>query len=107
MDYRSMFDSKYVGAWDLIKGDVTVTIARVEGAEITGEGGKKDKKPVIHFSDASKPMIANKTNCKVIAAMYGTDCDAWAGKRLTLYKTTTEVGGETKDCIRVRPGVPK
>jgi hypothetical protein len=38
--------------------------------------------------------------------MYGKDTDNWAGKWITIFPTTTEFGGETVDCIRVKPGVP-
>jgi hypothetical protein len=104
-DYRGMFDREYIGAWDIPK-DTTVTIARVVAGELTGQGGKKAKKPLIYFEKAEKGFAANKTNCKIIAAMYGTDTAAWVGKRITLYATTTTMGAETVDCIRVRPQVP-
>lgn len=104
-DYRSMFNSEYIGAWDLPR-DATVTIVRVEARELTSARGK-DKKPVIWFQGRTKGMVCNKTNAKAIAAMYGKDVSQWLGKRVTLYATTTSAGGETVDCIRVRPGIPK
>lgn len=111
MDYRAMFEGKYLGAWNLVdadgkKRDVTVTIASVEAQRIVGEGGKTNKKPVLKFVGKDLPMVVGKTVAKTIAAMYGNDTAAWIGKKITLYATTTEVGGETKDCIRVRPMVP-
>ncbi len=36
----------------------------------------------------------------------GTLADKWLGKKITLYASTTEVGGETVECIRVRNKVP-
>jgi hypothetical protein len=100
-----MFDREYIGAWDLPR-DVTVTIARVAAGELIGEGGRKAKKPIIYFEGKDKGFAANKTNCKIIAAMYGTDTRKWVGQRITLYPTTTEMGGKTHDCIRVRPQIP-
>jgi len=105
MDYRTMFDSDYLGAWDLPR-DVTVTIATVKAGELTGEKGRTAKKPIITFVGKRKGMAANKTNCRIIAAMYGTNTREWIGKRITLYATTTEFGGKSVDCIRVRPQVP-
>ncbi len=106
-DYRSFFDNKYIGNWD-VPDDTTVTIARVEAGELHNpETHNIDKKPIIYFEGAEKGMVANKTNCKTIAAMYGTKVGQWAGKQITLYATTCEVGGETKPCIRVRPMVPE
>lgn len=115
MDYRAMFEGKYIGAWNLIdaegnKRDLTLTIARVEAQQIVGEGGKTNKKPLVHFEPRGEhtflPMVAGKTVAKTIAAMYGNDTRHWVGKRITLYATTTSVGGTEKDCIRVRPTVP-
>lgn len=105
MDYRTMFDSEYLGAWDLPR-DVTVTIASVRAGQLVGEKGRTAKKPIITFAGKTKAFAANKTNCKTIAAMYGTDTRQWIGKRITLYATTTEFGGKQMDCIRVRPQVP-
>lgn len=105
-DYRTMFDRDYIGAWDL-PGDVTVTISAVTAGELTGQGGRKAKKPVIKFEGKDKALAANKTNCKTIAAMYGPETSAWVGKRITLYPTKTQMGGEEVDAIRVRPAVPR
>lgn len=100
-----MFDREYIGAWDL-PHDVTVTISRVVAGELVGEGGRKAKKPIVYFEGKDKGFAANKTNCKIIAAMYGTDTRKWVGRAITLYPTTTEMGGKTHDCIRVRPQIP-
>lgn len=106
-DYRTMFDSDYLYAFHLAGREVTVEIARVTGGEVTGQGGKKSRKPVAYFKGKDKPLALNKTNCKTIAAMYGTDVAKWVGKRVTIYPTTTNFGNETVDCIRVKPGIPR
>lgn len=106
--YRSMFDNQYLGAWDLAGQDRTLTIAKVVGVDVVGSGGTKNKKPVLTFAEAKsgKGFVCNKTNAKVIAQLYGPDTADWIGKRVTLYPSTTQVGGETVDCIRVRPFSP-
>jgi len=101
-----MFDRDYIGAWDLNGQDVTVTIARVECKELVGSKGVKAKKPIIYFEGKEKGFTCNKTNGKAIAAMYGNKTEDWVGKRITLFPTTTSMGSETVECIRVRPGVP-
>jgi hypothetical protein len=111
MDYRAMFEGKYLGAWNLIdddgnRRDVRVTIESVSAQQIVGEGGKQNKKPVLKFRGKDLPMVAGKTVAKVIAGMYGNDTKGWIGKDIVLYPTQTQVGGDTKDCIRVRPTVP-
>ena len=109
-DYRGMFNRDYIGAWDLAE-DQTITIVEVKAGELQNKGGK-DKKPICYFENTKgvrveKGFVMNKTNAKTVAAMYGNDTAEWTGKKITLYATTCDVGGETVDCIRVRPGVPK
>lgn len=110
-DFRTMYDRDYIGAFDLPegKGDTTFTIEKCTGGELTAMGGRKSKKPIVHFKEQGiKPLICNKTNGKTIAAMYGNFVEAWKGKRVTLYRGSTrnpEDGGNV-DCIRIRPGAP-
>lgn len=109
-DYRSLFDRDYIGHFDLPGGkDTTLTIKRVVGGELTAMGGRKSRKPIIHFTqEGVKPLIANKTNSKTISGMYGNIVEAWAGKRVTLYVSMTRNpdGGGEVECIRIRPKIP-
>lgn len=109
MDYRTMFDSEWVRAWDLGGKPCTVTITKVEAGVLENHRAKKkDKKPVVWFKGASKPLALNKTNAKTIAALYGNDTTAWLGKAITIYPTQTSFGNEQGiDCIRVKPEKPK
>lgn len=102
MHYILMFPSKYVRAADLQGRDVTVEIASVAMEELVMAGGKKDKKPVMHFAGKDKSLVLNKTNATTIAKTLGNDTDQWVGKSITLYPTKTACGGEQVDCIRVR-----
>lgn len=107
MDVRSLFDKAYLYAYDLQGRDVTVTIAKVVGGTLVGTGGKSNKKPIIFFEGAKKGLALNITNARTIAAMYGGfQAEAWVGKRITLYPTTTQFGSQTCDCIRIRPNIP-
>lgn len=104
--WRSMMERDFIFAFDLNGKDVVVTIDRVEAGNLTGQGGRKTKKPVCYFKGKEKGLALNSTNCRTIAALYGNDTDKWPGKQLTLYPTTTSFGSETVECIRVRPSVP-
>lgn len=103
----TMFDSEWVRAWDLGGVDRTVTIEKVEAGSIKGKDGKSAKKPIIWFRGAKKPLAINKTIAKAIIGMYGPDTKDWIGKAITLFPTTTQMAGDTVECIRVRPTVPK
>lgn len=108
MDYRRMFDDKdHLYAYDLEGRERTLEIERVVAGELTGEKNRKSKKPMISFIGERKKLAVNKTNGKIIAKLYGYDTDRWVGQLITLYPTTTEFGGETVDCIRVRPNRPE
>ena len=51
-----------------------------------------------------KKLWCNITNGRTIAHLYG-NVENWIGKKITLYPTVD--GRNKKDCIRVRPEVPK
>lgn len=101
-DYRTMYDSQFLHEYDLTKDEVTVEIASVEVGELVAQGGRKSKKPLVKFKGAEKGLALNKTNGKAIAQMYGTDTADWIGKKVTLFRSTTEMAGETVRCIRVK-----
>jgi len=105
-DFRTMYESEFLYHFDLQERDVVVTIARCTPGEITGRGGKKSKKPLLYFQGKEKALALCKTNGRTIAALYGNKTEAWAGKRITLYSTTTTFGADTVGCIRIRPAVP-
>ena len=106
--YKRMYDDKeHLYAFDLDGRDVTLTIEKVFSGEVMGEKGRKSKKPMIKFVGKDKKLAVNKTNGKTIAALYGTDTEAWVGQQITMHPTTTEFGGETVECIRIRPQRPQ
>jgi hypothetical protein len=108
MHWKAMMERDYLYAFDLQGKDVTLTIDKVTGGTLVGTGGKKTKKPLCFFREgqSGKPLALNSTNCKTIAALYGNDTDQWVGKRITIFPTTTQFGGDEVECIRVRPRVP-
>lgn len=116
-DYRAYFDSSVLRVWHLDGKERTFRIAEVKQltAEIGAAGsGKREVKrqPLLRLTTAkgdpiSLPLALNKTNAKTIAQLYGNNPRAWTGKLITLYPTTTEVGGRTEDCIRVRNQEPQ
>ncbi len=106
--WRSMFDNKYLGNWDLPEGrDIAVVIERVEAGTLTSLGGRTDKKPIVFFVGKEKGMALNKTNAKAIAGMYGHDTAKWRDKPIAIYVTTTSSPDGMVPCIRVRPTPPR
>lgn len=113
-DWRAYFDSSCLRVWHLAGKDRTFKIVRV--TRLTSEmvsGNKREvkKQPKLELADKHGevlplPLLLNKTNAKTIAQLYGNNPGQWVGKAITLFPSTTSVGGEEKDCIRVRPKVP-
>ena len=113
-DMLSLLKSEFLCAADLDGRDWTVTICRVKVAHLEKNAVVQQAatKGAVGFTDgpecggARKPMLINTTNTRTIVKLYGKNPKGWTGKRITLYPTTVQMKGETKDCIRVRPNAP-
>lgn len=103
--YKTFTDQSYIGAYALNGQDLTVTIKAARKEEITGEGGRKQVCFVLALEAPHKPIILNATNQKSLVRLYGTETDNWIGKQFTLYTSTTQLAGETRECVRIRPTV--
>lgn len=100
MNIDSAFPSAYLKASDLGAAAPVVTIDRVDVEPV---GRDKEMKPVVYFRGKEKGVVLNKTNSNMIATLTGSrDTDDWIGCQIRLYATTTEFGGETVECIRVK-----
>lgn len=107
-------DSLYLGAWDLSDGDGgytehTLTIDHVTQEKVPGTDGTERVCPVGYFRENIKPMVLNKTNCKIIAKLYNEPhIEGWSGKSVTIYvNPKVRAFGETTEGLRVRPVVPQ
>ena len=107
MNADLLYPSKYIKCADLNGKDVTKTIKKVAIDTLVRQGGAKEKKPVIWFSDTEKILVMNRTNCKSIIAMYGKETDNWIGRKITLYPTKAMFGADEVDCVRVRVTKPE
>jgi hypothetical protein len=107
--WKRLINPDYLGAHSLDPGkDLTLTIKTVGRQMVKGEGGKSDECTVAHFVENVKPMILNRTNCKTISKLYLTPyIEDWAGKKITVFATTTKVAGDEVECLRIRPAVPE
>ena len=96
--WRSLFDKKYLGAWNLyVNGQyrtAKVTISDVREEEVTMQGGRKSMALLVYFVGKNTPMILTKTMGKAIEKMHGREPAGWKGKSITLY---VERGFKTKD----------
>jgi hypothetical protein len=104
LDVNKYYESKSttLKATDLPAGrEIPVIISGVGEAEFDDNGGKS-KKLVLKFQGKEKGLAMNKTNATTIAAAYGPDAETWVGKKIFLYSTKVDFGGQMVDAIRVR-----
>jgi hypothetical protein len=107
-DIRTMFDNRYLYHFDLPHPSGTVVeIAKVEPHTVEDPRTKtKQLKPLVYFKGVPRGLVFNKTNMKTVGTLYGYKAEDWVGKRIILFVTTTSAGGQSVECIRVKPQIP-
>ena len=101
MNINQAFPSKYLKASDLNDQTHVLKIADVKVEEV---GQNKDTKPVAYFEGKKKGLVLNKTNSRKIANIAGSpETEDWVGVEIAIFPTETEFGGESVECIRVKP----
>jgi len=99
--YKTAFGS-YIKAEDLAGKAVRLHVERVELETIKGNDGEQQRKLVVHFAGKDKALVLNRVNADSMAAIFGSDdFDEWVGP-VVLYPTTTQFGGKTVPCIRLK-----
>jgi hypothetical protein len=78
--------------------------------KVTEELVGQDQTPkwAIHWREKGvAPMLLNKTNLRLLAAMLGDDTDTWRGKEVEVYyDPTISYAGQLVGGLRVRPPRP-
>jgi hypothetical protein len=96
-DINEVFGGETLKATDLQGREFTLAMASVQAKEFD-----KGAKLVIKFVGAKKALIANRTNSKRIAMLYGNNTDLWIGRQITLYAEMVDFKGEATWAIRVK-----
>jgi hypothetical protein len=102
--FKKLLNPIYLGSHDLEPNkEYKVTIDRIQqDVEVIGDGGKKQKKAICHFKGASKPMILNATNMKMISVVLGSKfIEDWIGKSVFISIKQERAFGESMDVVRV------
>jgi hypothetical protein len=102
--WKKLTNPLYIGAHDLQPGqEVKVTIKSVSKEAVKGPDGKDEMCIVAKLEGTQKPMILNKTNCKIIATNFGTPyIEEWAGKAVTIYAAKVKAFGEMVEALRIK-----
>jgi hypothetical protein len=97
MKLNALFPSRFFRADDLDGEDLTVTIRSLEIC-----ADFEIEKPVLHFEESEKGLVLNKTNAQTIAAVLGSETDAWIGQQVVLYVAQVPFQNRIVPSIRVR-----
>jgi hypothetical protein len=98
-----VFPSKYLKVADLNGRPLTLEIKSAPLEVLTTPDGKQESKVVLYFTTTPKKMPLNKTNFEACVDVTGeVDSDNWAGKRVELFTSVTQMAGSERDCIRIR-----
>lgn len=106
--WKQLVNPDYIGAYSLPNGeDLIVKIISVARGMVTGVGGRTEECTIAQIEN-QKPFILNNTNCKTIAKLAGTPfIEEWSGKSIQLFASTTQLKGETVECLRIRDFKPQ
>jgi hypothetical protein len=108
--WKKYFNYNYFGTYSLddYEGDPILTIKSIGTEEVKDQNGKAETCMVCHWSEDEKPLILNKTNCKIIQFVYNSPhIEDWIGKRVQLYmKNNVKAFGAITTGIRIRDFVP-
>lgn len=113
--WKNLANYDYLGAYSLEgtpSKEVVLTMNDIKVELVTAEGGEKENCIVCRFEESQvgnvvvKPMVLNKTNCKIIESLYGPEIENWIGKSVIIYSTTTKFRRDIVPCLRIKKEVP-
>jgi hypothetical protein len=97
-----VFPSKYLKAADLNGKARVLEIAEAPLETLKNASGEQQQKIVLYFVGESKRLPLNLINWDSVAEIGGEDTDDWPGARIEIFPSTTQMGGKTVPCLRVR-----
>ena len=107
--WKNVFDSPYLGSWDLEDyKPIILTIKEVK-VEMTKDLKENSKMNICYFKEAGvKPMLLNSGNSKAIAMVAKSPyIDNWGGVAITVYvQTGVKAFGEIHDALRIKNTAP-
>lgn len=100
MNVNDILASKWASVTDFPTHGVDLQIINCT-KEAVGE--MLEDKIAIHFNGGFKPLLANRTNLRVLAALLGPDTANWSGRTVNVYADpTVQYAGRLVGGVRVR-----
>lgn len=100
-DWDELFPGRFLKAGMLGDSKPTMTIKAVERELLPSEKGGDEPRTILSFQERPFELSINKTNAKLLLAMFGRQVQTWVGKRITLYRTEVKSFGKMEPCIRI------
>lgn len=106
--WKKLTNPNYLGSYAFQPGEEkTVTIKEVKQEIVQNQNGKEEC-TVAYFVEDVKPLILNKTNCDMIAKVWGSPyIEDWNGKQITLKVKKVSAFGDMVDAVRVSKERPE
>jgi len=108
--WKKFFNYEYMGSYsmDEYQDEPILTISKIDTSKVKNQDGREETCLICHFNESDKPMILNKTNCKIIEKIYNSPhVQDWIGKRVQIYATKVKAFGQMADALRIRDFMPK
>ena len=101
--WKKLTNPNFIGAHDLQPGqEAKITIESISKENVKGADGK-DSECIVAKIKGAKPLILNKTNCKIISKVLESPyIENWAGKSIIIQSVKVKAFGELVDAIRVK-----
>jgi len=110
--WKKLGNPNYLGSHDLMLNDseskeVTLTVATVKQEKVKGTDGSESDCIVASWVELGiKPMILNKTNCKVLAKLAKSNfIEKWANQKCTIEVKKVKAFGDYVDALRIKTTV--
>lgn len=102
--WKKLTNPNYIGAHDFQPNqELAVIIESIATELVKNADGKSEQCIVAKLRGAKKPIILNKTNCKIITKLLGTPyIEEWTGGKIILYVAKVKAFGEIVEAIRVK-----
>jgi len=100
--------SQYLAKGDVGEEGMVLTIKGFRREMVKGDDGDEEK-TVLHFVEAVKPMILNRTNSQVIGTVTGAKTAGEAkGKQILVFNDVTiTFGGRVTGGLRIKKAPPQ
>ena len=103
--WKKLVNPNYLGSYAFNPGEEkTETIKTVKQESVTGPDGGVDECIVCYFKSETKPLILNKTNCKVLEKQVGSPyIEDWANHTIVMRVQKVKAFGDIVDAVRIKP----